>query len=369
MDMQTVRHFKDKKWYLLLLKASWRFVLLVCIVETVILLLKKLTGTASNTWEYIWMYIVRPGLTHVAIMLLVQWVSRLLVDRNEYVKQTYVYLTGMICICINIAWVHRSVQIIPAILVFPVLLSLVYVGKRPLRYAQLMGFASYGLYLLALYLLAGDRFPHFMEICTMLGLLVVAGSISRLVLARQTELVNSVIEMNKLSMTDSLTKLYNHASFYEQLDQHILATADTEETFCMIMFDIDDFKKINDQYGHGGGDEILLALVDAINACICGDDMAFRYGGEEFTVLTKRSPQESIALSEAIRASFTTRAAALQEGLVATASAGVSEYRPERFSGRREFFASADEAMYEAKRTGKNKTVLWSEKLLRQGDA
>lgn len=185
-----------------------------------------------------------------------------------------------------------------------------------------------------------------------------------LALDRQLALVEGEREANRASMLDSLTRLLNHAAFYDQLDRHILRQTRGGGGFCLLVFDIDNFKRVNDQYGHDTGDQVLLALVDAMNGAVGEGDLAFRYGGEEFTVLTGRGLEESYALSETIRAGFAERAARLDPPITITVSAGLCRYDPDYSYGRREFFASADEALYEAKRTGKDKTVIWTEALL-----
>lgn len=186
-----------------------------------------------------------------------------------------------------------------------------------------------------------------------------------LVLDRLQSYVQATTEANKRSMCDSLTQLFNHASFYEQLDEHIVRNAREGRAFCLIIFDLDDFKRINDQYGHDIGDVVLLTLVDAINDAIEGEDIAFRYGGEEFTVLTPRAVNDSLALAETVRTAFAAASVtALPHRMAATVSGGVCAFDGARFPGRREFFAAADEALYAAKRTGKNRTVLWTPALL-----
>lgn len=167
-------------------------------------------------------------------------------------------------------------------------------------------------FVLMVFLFAPADMPGFMNIFTSIALIIGCFAITRLLQAREQEFVDDAAQPYQRSMQDSLTKLYNHAAFYEQLDEYI---------------------------------------------------MRYTYGGEEFTVLSTRAPEVCLAFAEAVRGDFTARAKALQP-LASTVSVGICAFDGARYNGRREFFASADEALYEAKQTGKDKAILWTPKLL-----
>jgi diguanylate cyclase (GGDEF)-like protein len=155
---------------------------------------------------------------------------------------------------------------------------------------------------------------------------------------------------------DSFTRLFNHTVFFERLDQYILEARQKNNVFSLIIMDIDDFKKINDNFGHDIGDVVLLKLVDIIKKEISKDDIAFRYGGEEFIVLCHKPLVYGMALSERIRKRFGSHIFAQLNNVKVTVSMGVCEYESS-FGGRREFFSAADKALYRAKQEGKNRTI------------
>lgn len=368
MDVMTLIQAQDRKWAERLLHISWICILLITVAELAIFIMKRLSGTAQNTLEYLLRYLLVPGFLNVLVMSVIHLSSLRFLQKDQYQKQSRLYILGVSLICLNVAWTHRVVQASHVVFIFPILLSISYIGKTPLWTAFGLNISFYALLLLLIHIFEPGTMPDFMEVISTAMLLIICTVICDMIKRRQLELANRVVSASRMSITDSLTGLYNHASFYEQLDKSILRDAHGKGGFSLIVFDIDDFKQINDQYGHDTGDEVLLALVGAIRACVAEDELAFRYGGEEFTILTPKQPQAALSLAEAIRSSFTQRSRDILGGVYATVSAGVCRFDSRHFNGRREFFASADEALYEAKRTGKDKAILWTELLLeRQG--
>ncbi len=153
---------------------------------------------------------------------------------------------------------------------------------------------------------------------------------------------------------DSFTKLYNHATFYEMLDEAIAEYK--QRKFSILVFDIDNFKSVNDTFGHSVGDKVILALTETIVNSIEPDDYAFRYGGEEFVVISFADREWSYALAERIRTAFyDTQMDFIDKKL--SVSVGVCEYNEHIKSGKA-LFEMADGALYDAKRSGKNRTCI-----------
>jgi diguanylate cyclase (GGDEF)-like protein/putative nucleotidyltransferase with HDIG domain len=151
---------------------------------------------------------------------------------------------------------------------------------------------------------------------------------------------------------DSLTGLLGHRVFHEVLEEQIAAAL----PFSVLMFDIDDFKQINDLHGHQTGDHALRLVSDALRQTTRSGDNVFRIGGEEFcALLPGLAERDAKTVAEAVRR----RVAAIVSSLPnpVTVSVGVACY-PAHGSGRDELLASADAALYTAKRTGKNRTCI-----------
>ncbi len=154
-----------------------------------------------------------------------------------------------------------------------------------------------------------------------------------------------------LSNSDSLTGLWHHGYFQYLLGQEIKYASQRKQSFTILMIDIDDFKKFNDTNGHQAGDAILRSISSIFKTISKRIDFVARYGGEEFVVLlpaTKK--EEAIILAERLRK-------AIEESKDLkdiTISTGVASF-PEDGKEKESLISSADRALYQAKRTGKNK--------------
>ncbi len=160
----------------------------------------------------------------------------------------------------------------------------------------------------------------------------------------------------ELSIKDDLTGLYNQRHFYHLLHAEIGRSERYERPLSLLMIDIDDFKQFNDTYGHMEGDRVLERIGGTILRCIRRTDLAFRYGGEEFTVSMPETPGDhAVVLAERIRTEFRAERFRPRPGLEEskTISIGITQYRPGE--ELRDFVSRADRNMYEAKRLGKDR--------------
>lgn len=150
-----------------------------------------------------------------------------------------------------------------------------------------------------------------------------------------------------LSETDYLTGVYNRAKFIS-LVSSILAS-NTAKNHCLVILDLDDFKVVNDQYGHNAGDAVLKAFADALREHTRSDDIIARWGGEEFVLLLK-----NVTLSEAKRCINHLLEVVQRLSTLDTAvsfSAGITQCN--RTSSIDELVKAGDDALYQAKRNGK----------------
>jgi diguanylate cyclase (GGDEF)-like protein/putative nucleotidyltransferase with HDIG domain len=151
---------------------------------------------------------------------------------------------------------------------------------------------------------------------------------------------------------DSLTGLLGHRVFHEVLEAQIEA----EIPFSVLLFDIDDFKQVNDLHGHQTGDHTLRLVSDALRQATRTGDLVFRIGGEEFcALLPGLAEHDAVAVAEAVRQKVAEVVALLPTPV--TVSAGVASF-PAHGRGRDELLAGADAALYASKRGGKNCTSL-----------
>jgi diguanylate cyclase (GGDEF)-like protein len=153
---------------------------------------------------------------------------------------------------------------------------------------------------------------------------------------------------------DSLTGLYNRRSFHDFLAREVARARRYERRLTVIVLDLDNFKRINDQIGHLGGDTVLAEIAERIRKVVRSSDIAGRVGGDEFAVILPESGRaDGERLAERIRRTLATASSSSARTL--EVSAGVAELGREE--GPTDLFERADQALYRAKESGKARTV------------
>jgi diguanylate cyclase (GGDEF)-like protein len=167
-------------------------------------------------------------------------------------------------------------------------------------------------------------------------------------------------QVQRQALTDELTGLFNHRRFVEALAAETERARRFGQPVGLVMLDLDDFKAVNDTYGHQQGDQVLREVADLMRKYSREIDAPARYGGEELAVVLPQTDLEGAhQLAERLRTGIAGLAIPLIAGggqMRVTASLGVASL-PENAQGPDPLIAAADAALYEAKRTGKNKTV------------
>lgn len=163
-------------------------------------------------------------------------------------------------------------------------------------------------------------------------------------------------ELQKMAVTDGLTALYNSRHFYHQLELEIDRSVRYRHPLSLLLIDIDHFKEYNDTYGHLEGDKVLVRFSQILKSCLRANDSAYRYGGEEFTViLPETGAEEARTVAQRIRATLEAEVFHPRSGppVSKTISIGVTEYAPRETLEA--FVRRADEAMYRSKEAGRNR--------------
>ena len=162
--------------------------------------------------------------------------------------------------------------------------------------------------------------------------------------------------MELLAVTDTLTGLANRRQFDAYLDREMAHSRRHKNSFCLLMIDADHFKRVNDQFGHRRGDEVLAHLAQTIEGSLRADDCAFRVGGEEFAVLW-RDAGEISGLGAAERLLAAVRRDPFRSGNDVhdlTVSIGVSALTPRAEVSRELLVARSDAALYAANGGGRD---------------
>jgi two-component system cell cycle response regulator len=180
----------------------------------------------------------------------------------------------------------------------------------------------------------------------------------------QDSLRNILEQTVDLSIKDGLTSIFNRRYFDIHIEQIINKSSKTAKPFCLLMIDIDDFKEVNDLYGHQAGDILLKLIASTLKTSVRVTDLVARYGGEEFVVsLNDTYIDQGILVAERIRQAIEvisfnyniSAANSLNVQIKKTISIGITEYKIGESSY--DTINRADQALYQAKENGKNKVI------------
>jgi len=184
------------------------------------------------------------------------------------------------------------------------------------------------------------------------GLLYLGVYIADHAYSRLWRSLNAERQARHLALTDGLTGLYNRRHLSRLLARELTRSRRHEHSLAVLMLDLDDFKQYNDRYGHLAGDDVLCRLADLIRSLVRDSDTAFRYGGEEFTlVLPETNGRAAVALAERLRRTVEEHAFVVRGdtdvGRI-TISVGVATY-PEEAHDVEGLIHAADVALLQAK--------------------
>lgn len=169
--------------------------------------------------------------------------------------------------------------------------------------------------------------------------------------------------MTSLIIKEGLTGLFNQIYIRQRLEEEIYRSKRYGHALSVLMIDLDNFKELNDRYGHTAGDHLLKYFSQLLTQTIRPSDIAARYGGEEFLILLPETDREEAhAVAERLRkriSLYPFRIDSRKEDVLFTISIGLSTY-PEYGQSGDELITLADIALYQAKKEGKNKVAIYS---------
>jgi diguanylate cyclase (GGDEF)-like protein len=179
------------------------------------------------------------------------------------------------------------------------------------------------------------------------------------VIGRHIAMAFDNARLYSIAITDELTGLYTPRHFRYCIERELSQTERAGSEMSLLMVDIDNFKRVNDTYGHQVGDMVLREVAHVISEAVRSNDLAFRYGGEEFSVLLPASGlPEAVVVAERIRKNMQ-ESTFVEDNLIlrATVSIGVACYHPTEECSTKDFIKKADDALYAAKHSGRNMVV------------
>ncbi len=174
----------------------------------------------------------------------------------------------------------------------------------------------------------------------------------------RNELMKANVQLHVLASTDTLTQLQNRGSFETHLAQEIVRAARNQTSASLILIDVDQFKRFNDEFGHPAGDQVLKTVAELLKQSVRKSDFVARYGGEEFAILLANTDQHMASeIAERCRTSIET---GVWHTRPITISVGVSTLADGDIDGE-QLIAHADAALYRSKRQGRNMVSLANE--------
>jgi two-component system cell cycle response regulator len=176
---------------------------------------------------------------------------------------------------------------------------------------------------------------------------------------KNQQLEESLARMQQMAATDPLTSLYNRRHFGRVLEQMFAESQRYQNDMACVMIDLDDYKRLNDKYGHQVGDQLLVLAGKVISANMRRMDVAARYGGDEFVLLLPRANTgEAEMVAQRIREEFAAAAAtALNKPRGITMSVGIASLAISKPTSADQLVAQADQALYRAKESGRDRVV------------
>jgi diguanylate cyclase (GGDEF)-like protein len=180
------------------------------------------------------------------------------------------------------------------------------------------------------------------------------------ILAELAELAMNELELRRLATVDGLTGTMSRRAFKEATDRQVALARRHRNALSLIAFDLDHFKTINDTYGHPAGDQVLAGVARAVTSQLRTSDLFGRLGGEEFAVLLPHTDAaRAYDVAEKLRAGLrAVKFPGSHPPIIASASFGVATFDPGT-DDTEQLFTKADEALYDAKRSGRNRSSAW----------
>ncbi|MBD0380132.1 GGDEF domain-containing protein [Paenibacillus sedimenti] len=354
--MHINAYIPDKQnWNRKLLHIYWGLVLIQIPVEFFYFL-------KVETQEHITAnHILIPTLIMVLIMAGMEAAYRLSQQTLDYF-----ILIGGSFLTFTIIYFNYDVKMAPLYVLIPILVSIFYFQRAKFLISVVLSLLSLTILFNLSDLLAAIPI---LGLATLIAFGIMKRGVEILANLHATtelkqELMIKNIIMDKLSKTDALTDLYNHITFHEYLEKLIEQSESGHLCIHLAVLDIDNFKKVNDTYGHRAGDAVLTSVSGILKKSVGLNDFAARYGGEEFAVIfTEKSTDGIYEILERIRWHVSQTKYDELSGQAVTISIGLCEYS--KGMGKEQFFGGADQSLYTAKKTGKNKTVIHTFPLLK----
>jgi diguanylate cyclase (GGDEF)-like protein len=358
-------YFKQKtmSWNQIILRIFWFVLAIEFASQILIFFIVRRIVTLFPTKQYFWHNVALPDTILLIIIGTTTWITH---KHSKYAEASQVLAAGIIALTI-INFISSKVLIAPIVGLFPLMISMLYLNRRYLIYSTICCL----LYVSIILVQNSQLDAYFVIGIIVIGSVFIATCLTGLGIIRrgrelmlhlektiksEQELLIRNIVMDRLSKIDALTDLYNHKTYHEYIEKLVEQRLSHEFPLQLAVLDIDNFKRVNDTYGHWVGDIVLKKVAACLKEHLDSDDFAARYGGEEFVVIfTSKSAETNYQALEAIREGIAAILVQEMNGGNVTVSIGTRHYM--EGDNKESLFSLADKALYDAKHSGKNKIV------------
>ncbi|MDD6304852.1 MAG: GGDEF domain-containing protein [Lachnospiraceae bacterium] len=339
-----------EEWNKVVFATLWRVWILSAVAALLLVLFYQPTQECTRL-DYLQQFFLKPAIGGAVVVGVYRLI---LLYAGNRVTERCMAAISMVMVNLYIlvmAVSYTNIKVFPIILVAPIAIASVY---RQRIFIMIQTAGSVLIYLLYLYVFVPQSAFDTLETEVVDVIVFLFVAIAYAIMVEQIR--KSTIALDLQGWKDSLTHMYNHEAFYEELENYMKRYKEKGETFSILIADIDNFKKVNDTYGHAYGDEVIREVASVFEQCKGKREFASRYGGEEFAlIMPGRDKKDAVLLADKIRREFEKRKLECEGEMKSfTISIGVAEYAKE-YPTASLFFEQADKALYDAKVGGKNK--------------
>ncbi|PKM64703.1 MAG: hypothetical protein CVU96_01445 [Firmicutes bacterium HGW-Firmicutes-20] len=367
-QLLTINNELHEKWRRILFRTCVMMGIIIFMAECSIFIFNKYNHAFSPAIiRYLLRFLVLPSVLNLIFISGAYFILKTEKTPEKTRNYTVAILFFLICACVQcFHYTFPPILCVPSIAVF---MSIIFADLKLTR----LVFGLSNLSLILAFLMANfegrrDVKTIFLD-CVVAGIMIFCAYLGAKVLTRYTnEQAHSIhdiylkqMELAQEAKIEPLTGLLNRRALMESLNQYIYISGSCNQSIIIAVIDLDDFKLVNDTYGHIKGDEVLIALAEILRRSLPKQASAFRYGGEEFVLLfTKQPLNKVVEIVEEMRLEFSQQAFDfLEDTHNITFSGGIAEYLVTDWTIS-EFFDKADQALYLAKGEGKNQIKIYS---------
>ncbi len=356
MNRRVFRVIEDKRWNRDILNVYWCFVAIITLLEVVTIFFAK-----RDLSSYIIRNVITPSVQLLIIMTISEIIYRYF---PRLVSPVQIVIVGSLLIAVVI-YAHADVDGAMTAFFLPLLVAVSYFDKKLLVFTSLINTLSFIVLYLTNESIHSRILPY--DFVAVIGLITLGAFLCYTLLNRSFKIIENLERIgqdrddllvenaikDQQTKVDMLTGLYNQHTFHLYLQDLVGQNKSFGIPFYLALFDIDNFKSINDTFGHLAGDEVLKKTASTFKEYVDPNDYVFRFGGDEFAIIfvDKTKDQVEEILNKVVKRISNCSLSSLGDYEI-TISCGIQQYKSDWT--KEELFSRADKLLYSAKESGKN---------------